>query len=103
MKEESADAIDRLAIKELFDVDLSFGNMHDRDDDGGETGPFEAAGGVGDGAAVGEDPLETRVAGVALGDGVGGDEADTAVDSEQREGAAEEVSGEVAVAVRAFM
>ena len=77
--------------------------MQDAHDDRGLAGPLIPLDGPVDLAAVLANPAEPTGPGIALGDRVGGDQAERAARPHQVEGAPEEVRDKVRVAVALFV
>ena len=99
VEQERRDALDVAAIDLLAVHDRTLSDMQHADDDGGQTGPFDPAA---DGKYLGAvlaDPAQAAGAGIALGDGVGGDQPVGALLADEVERAAEEMGHEIGVAV----
>ena len=97
--QERRDALDVAAVDLLAVRYRPLPDVQHADDDGGQSGPFDPAA---DGKYLGAvltDPAQAAGARVALGDGVGCDEAKGALLADEIERAAEKVGNEVGVAV----
>ena len=75
VEQEGGDGVDGRAVEHLAVGVTALGDMQHAHDDRRLAGPLDPLGGAVDLAAVLADPAKSARAGVALGDGVRGDEA----------------------------
>ena len=78
---------------------FSFHEVDDADDHGGFTGPCIAFDGFIDGSSIGTDPSETCVSGVALSNGIGGNESQGAAGAEEIKATSEKMGHQITVSV----